>query len=135
MIAKDGELPVLLERKIWNKPIEGLLITSGVTLVVANVVDLSSLSTMGSAGFLLIFAAVNAANARVAGETKSRRWLSLGGVGLCLAALGALLLQTALTEPRRIWILVGMIGAAFTIELAFRVTTGRAIRVFSTERS
>jgi amino acid transporter len=134
MIAKDGELPAVLERKIWNKPIEGLLITSGVTLLVANLVDLSSLSTMGSAGFLLIFAAVNAANARLARETESRRWLSLGGVALCLGALGTLLWQTALTAPGRIWILVAMMAAAFTIEFAFRMTTGRILSVFKSER-
>jgi amino acid transporter len=134
MIAKDGELPAVLERKIWNKPIEGLLITSGVTLLVANLVDLSSLSTMGSAGFLLIFAAVNAANARLARETESRRWLSLGGVALCLGALGTLLWQTALTAPGRIWILVVMMAAAFAIEFAFRLTTGRVLSVFKSER-
>jgi amino acid transporter len=55
VIAKDGELPKTLETKIWGKPIEGLLITSGVTLLIANLADLSSMSTMGSAGFLLIF--------------------------------------------------------------------------------
>lgn len=134
MIAKDGELPAVLERKIWNKPIEGLLITSGVTLLVANLVDLSSLSTMGSAGFLLIFAAVNGANARLARETQSKQWLSLSGVVLCLGALGTLLWQTALTAPNRIWILVVMMAAAFTIELTFRLTIGRTLSVFKSER-
>ena len=105
------------------------MITSGVTLVVANLVDVSSLSTMGSAGFLLIFAAVNGANARLAGATRSQRWLPLTGVVLCLAALAALLWQTALTAPGRIWILVVMVTVAFAIELVFRLTTGRKLRV------
>jgi amino acid transporter len=102
MIAKDGELPAVLERKIWNKPIEGLLITSGVTLLVANLVDLSSLSTMGSAGFLVLFAAVNAANARLARETRSKRWLSLIGAALCLGALGTLLWRRRPAGPMRL---------------------------------
>ena len=34
-IAKSGELPEKLEHKIWNKPIEGLIITTAVTIVVA----------------------------------------------------------------------------------------------------
>jgi hypothetical protein len=130
IIAKDGELPAELEHKLWNKPVEGLLITSAVTLLIANLVDLSSLSTMGSAGFLLIFATVNGANARLAGETHSRRWLSLSGVALCLAALATLLWQTALTTPGRIWVLVVMVTMAFTIEFAFRLATGRKLRVF-----
>ena len=134
MIAKDGELPAVLERKMWNKPIEGLLITSGVTLLVANLVDLSSLSTMGSSGFLLVFAAVNAANARLAVETHSKRWLSLGGVALCLLALGTLLWQTALTAPGRIWLLVVMMAAAFAVELSFRLVTGRTLSVLKSGR-
>jgi len=130
IIAKDGELPAVLEHKLWNKPVEGLLITSVVTLLIANLVDLHSLSTMGSAGFLLIFAAVNGASARLAGETQSRRWLSLLGVMLCLAALVTLLWQTALTSPGRIWILVAMTGVAFAIEFSFRLVSGRKLRVF-----
>ena len=130
IIARDGELPEMLEHKIWNKPVEGLLITAAVTLLVANLVDLSSLSTMGSAGFLLIFAAVNAASAKLAGVTQSRRWLSLLGAVLCLAALVALLWQTLLTAPGRIWILVAMLAVAFVTELVFRVAIGRKLRVF-----
>jgi len=130
IIAKDGELPAVLEHKLWNKPVEGLLITSAVTLLIANLVDLSSLSTMGSAGFLLIFAAVNGANVKLAGETQSRRWLSLVGVALCIAALATLLWQTALTAPGRIWILVLMITVAFATEFTFRLATGRTLNVF-----
>jgi len=129
VIAKDGELPSELERKAWGKPIEGLLITSGVTLLIANLADLSSMSMMGSAGFLLIFAAVNAANVVLAKDTQSKRWLPLLGAGLCFAALGILLWQTANTSPGQLWILFVMIGAAVFIELTFRLTTGRTINL------
>lgn len=129
VIAKDGELPVELERKAWGKPIEGLLITSGATLLIANLADLSSMSMMGSAGFLLIFAAVNGANVVLASKTRSKGWLSLIGVGLCLCALGALLWQTAKSSPAQLWVLLAMIGAAFVIELSFRFITGRTINL------
>ena len=129
VIAKDGELPAILERKAWGEPIEGLLITSGVTLLVANLVDLSSMSTMGSAGFLLIFAAVNGANALLAKETRSKRVLSLGGVGLCLGALAALLWQTGNSSPGQLWFLLVMVGTAFVIEITFRVVAGRTINL------
>ena len=129
IIAKDGELPEVLERKVWNEPIEGLLITSGVTLLIANMVDLSNMSTMGSVGFLLIFAAVNGANAKLAAETRSRRWLSLLGVGLCLSALASLVWQSAERSPGRLWIPLVMIGTAFLIEAGFRMATDRIIRL------
>jgi len=129
VIAKDGELPSALERKVWGEPIEGLFITSGATLIIANLADLSSMSTMGSAGFLLIFAAVNGANMKLAKDTQSKRWLSLMGIGLCLAALACLLWHTAMNSPRQLWVLFVMAGAAFFIEVIFRVATRRTIHL------
>ena len=129
VIAKDGELPAELERKTWGKPIEGLLITSGVTVLIANLVDLSSISTMGSAGFLLIFAAVNSANVVLAANTKSKRSISLLGAGLCLGALGSLIWQTASNSPGQIWLLFAMIGTAFFVESMFRILSKRKINL------
>jgi amino acid transporter len=134
VIAKDGELPSILERKAWGKPIEGLLITSGVTILIANLADLSSMSTMGSAGFLLIFAAVNGANVLLAENTKSNRLISLIGVGLCLGALGSLIWQTGNSSPGKLWFLFVMIGAAFFIEITFRIITGRAMNLSKAEK-
>lgn len=127
-IAKDGELPGALEHKIWNRPIEGLLITAGVTLLAANLFDLSSISVMGSAGFLLIFAAVNGANACLHGKTGSRAGLSALGALLCLGALGALVWQRFQTAPQELWVLVGMVALAFAVEALYQALTGRTIR-------
>jgi len=126
-IAKDGELPELLEKKVWNKPIEGLLITSVFTLFIANFSNLSTISTMGSAGFLLIFAAVNAANARMHKGTESRRWISVFGIFACLGALVALIWQTLTTNPKEILILIIMLVLAFAMEVVYRNRTGRVI--------
>jgi amino acid transporter len=130
IIAKDGELPQVLEQKIWNRPIEGLLITSVLTLLLANLFDLSSISMMGSAGFLLVFAGVNGANVRLSAKTGSFRWIAGFGVIICLCALGALIWQRAATSPRELWLLGVMIGLAFAIEAAYRVITGRVILPF-----
>ena len=129
IIAKDGELPTQLEEKVWNEPIEGLLITSGATLFVANVFDLSSISIMGSAGFLLVFGAVNTANALHAVRTRSYRWVSAAGVAACLGALAALVWQTAHTSPQHLWTLVVMVLLAVGIEAAYRGITRRRIHV------
>ena len=120
-IAKDGELPAILERKLWNRPVEGLLITAGATLLVANFFDLSSISTMGSAGFLLIFAAVNAANVRLARKTSSRRWISVLGAILCIAALASLIRYTGRHAPSHIWVLAAMLVLAFIVEGIYRL--------------
>ena len=127
IIAKDGELPEFLEQKIWNRPLEGLLITAGVTLLVANLSDLGSISTMGSAGFLLIFAAANAANVRLAEDTESVWQISALGAVACIGALFALLWQTFGTSPGQILVLFAMIGLAFAIEIAYRKLRPREI--------
>jgi hypothetical protein len=127
-IARDGELPAELERKVWGQPLEGLLITAGLTLIVANAFDLTSIATLGSAGFLLVFAAVNAANARHAPHTNSHRWISAAGAIACLLALGALIRQTAMTGPAKLWVVAAMVALALTIEGGYRLAQ-REIRL------
>jgi amino acid transporter len=129
IIAKDGELPKFLEDNVWNKPLEGLLITSVVTLVVANLFDLSSLSTMGSAGFLLIFSGVNLANVKLSEQTKSRKIISYSGAGLCLGALVSLLWQTLGSNPQHLWIFVGMVVLSVSIESSFRIFSKREMKI------
>ncbi len=134
VIAKDGELPEMLEHKIWSKPLEGLFLTAILTLLVANLFDLSSISTMGSAGFLLIFGAVNAANLRMADRTGSNRWIPLAGLGACAVALAALLWHTWTTSPARIFVLAAMVVLSVAIEGAYRLVTGREIRLHHFDR-
>lgn len=116
IIAKEGELPEELEKKIWNRPIEGLILTSVLTLFVANFFDLSSISTMGSAGFLILFAAVNGANSRLATQTQAKRWIARTGMTLCIIALAILIWHTLFENPNQIWVLITMVGVSFLIE-------------------
>jgi len=127
-IAHSGELPAVLGRKVWSEPLAGLLITAGLTLFVANAFDLTSISTMGSAGFLLIFAAVNTANIFQASQTRSRNWISAAGAAACLAALGALVWQTARTGPSKLWVLAALVALAVMIEGGYRIAR-REIRL------
>lgn len=125
VIAKEGELPEVLERKIWRKPIEGLLLSSAVTLLIANLFDLSSISMMGSAGFLLVFAAVNGAAIRLHQKIGGRRWLAFAGLIACIAALAALLWQVGSTHPQHLWTLLIMLAFAVTVEMVYRDASGK----------
>ncbi len=128
VIAKEGELPRKLDHLVWRRPIEGLLITSGLTLLIANLFDLTNISIMGSSGFLIIFAGVNFANWRLAARTGARRWLALAGGSLCLVALAILIAQRAATAPNELWVLLAMVGFAFGAEVIYRRSTGRTIK-------
>jgi len=127
IIAKDGELPALLEHKIWNRPVEGLLITSVLTLLASNFLDLSSISLMGSAGFLIIFAFVNAANVRLHRKTNSRIWISAIGAIASVTAFVALVWRISESMPSKLWLLGVMLTAAFSIEAIYSAITGRQI--------
>ncbi|MDP8246994.1 MAG: APC family permease [Candidatus Tritonobacter lacicola] len=131
IIAKDGELPRQLEKTTGKNPmpLEGLIITCVLSLLIANFFHIDRISTMGSAGFLLIFAMVNLSNARLHKETGSKRWVAYLGFAVCLIALGALICQTALKAPGNLWVLVIMVGGSVLIEVVYRGITGREIRV------
>ncbi|MHB1391203.1 MAG: APC family permease [Thermoleophilia bacterium] len=130
IIAKEGELPAELERKVWRRPVEGLLITSGLTLLVANLLDLTSIAAAGSSGFLLIFAAVNIANFRLSKKTGGRRPLSLAGVIACLGALAAMLWQVAQENIFAIAVIAAMLVLSFAIEIIYRRISGRCLRAY-----
>lgn len=58
-----------------------------------NILDLESISTAGSVGFLLIFGIVNLAGYRRAKQTGSKKSIPLVGFILCLIATATLLQQ------------------------------------------
>jgi len=122
-IAKARELPAQLERPIWNQPLEGLIITAAATLVLANVLNLESISTMGSAGFLIIFATVNVTEARTSKRRGAKRpWISIVAAVACVGSLAALLANSSLGSAA---VLAVMVAASFGIEAVFRHLTGR----------
>lgn len=98
-LAKDGESPEDLERRVWDRPVEGLFITSALALLAASFLDLSSISVAGSAGFLFIFLAVNVACYRLSDRAHSSRGVALLRCVLCAAALVILLVEIGLSSP------------------------------------
>lgn len=132
MIAKSGELPTVLERSYRGQHTAGSLGMAALALLAVNLVPLEAIAAMGSAGFLLIFMAVNAANVRLAHETGSRAWLSL--VAATSAGLALVILCVKVEENpasrNHLWILAGMVAASFLIESGYR----RMRRQTDTER-
>jgi amino acid transporter len=128
IIAKDGELPHFLERKVWRKPVEGLLVIAVLTIVVANLFNIESISMMGSSGFLIVFASVNIANTVQYKRTGSAWAVSAAGAVACVTALVALVWVSAGKNPATLWILAGMLVVSVGIEAFYRAVTGRQLR-------
>lgn len=131
IIAKYGELPKELEREIRSQPLEGMIIFALLTLFIANFIPLTAIATMGSAGFLIIFMAVNIANFMLAKETGSRAWVSLLAAVSCFMALTALCWQIwSVTSTRsQLLILAGMIVCSVLIEVIYRAVAKREIHM------
>ncbi|MGD8592498.1 MAG: APC family permease [Gammaproteobacteria bacterium] len=128
-LAKDGELPEFLERKVWARPIYGVILTAGLSLLLANLVDLTAIAIMGSAGFLIIFAAVNAANVKLAAETGGNRLIASLGFLACLGALAVLVYHTAEDNAHALWIILAMVVVSFLFELVYPRISGRKLRI------
>jgi hypothetical protein len=119
-IAKEGELPAQLERQMWGAPAEGLVVTTALALILANAADLSSISTLGSAGFLSVFAVVNAANFKDEEGWGAGRVLSGLGVLACAAAFGTMVWQSVSDNPSTAWVLAALFGGAGVLEVVYR---------------
>ena len=114
-IALEGELPPGFERKVWSEPV-GLLVTAGASLALANTLDVTEISSIASAVFLIVFAVVNLAALWVAGDAVAR-WVAAGaGVLGCLGAVVVLLVDTASHRPLALGVLAAMVAASLLAE-------------------
>jgi amino acid transporter len=125
-IARSGELPEAFDRKVWDRPVEGLLVTTGLTLVVANAFNLDSIALTGSAAFLIIFAVVNVAAVRLA-TRRSQRIVAVAAASACVASLVALILEERTQNPWGVVIVGGLVAVSFVIEAVYRRITRRVI--------
>ena len=112
LMARDGELPERLGRPVWDRPIGGLLATTLGTLVVVNTVNIEGISLMGSAGFLIIFAAVNLAAIRLVAGTRTANSAAVSGAVACAGSLGALITYAATHIPTQLGVLGGLLATA-----------------------
>lgn len=118
-LAQDGEFPHEFTRYFWNQPV-GLLVTTLLTLLVANVLDLESISTSGSSGFLLIFALVNLANFRLAGSNRFRRFMGFLGGALCAISLVILLGEQYYANTSGALAATGLIAVSYALEWGYK---------------
>jgi len=127
MIARDGELPGRLTRTTWKDATGGLLLTAGLVVLVILCFDLQGIAMMGSAAFLLVYAAVNAGHLRVLQQTGANAaivWLSLI---TCLIMFAILSVYTYQQQPAALVALVLIAAASFAAEWSYRRLVGRRI--------
>jgi len=118
-LAKDGRLPEGFDDELRNEPFVGILVTMAAGLVIANTIDLTEIAIIGSAGFLLIFALVNAAALKLASDIGGSRAVHLLALLLSGAALALLLYHTWEDNGRAVLIFAGFAGVSVAFEALY----------------
>ena len=129
MIAKEGELPEFFERKAWGKGIEGLFITAGLVILFTNLFDLGRIAMLGSAAFLLIYAAVDIGHLKLCKETGANPvliWLSILG---CLSVFIVLVYYLLNHSILTLVVLGIVLLLSFGIEFIYRSATYRSLKI------
>ncbi|MDC6387605.1 APC family permease [Maribacter sp. PR1] len=118
-IAEDDELPHELTSQFWNQPI-GLIITAVLTLILVNSLELESISTSGSVGFLLIFSVVNYSAYRLSSNIKANKLITLSGFTLCLIATIVLIIQQYSDNRLGVIVSISIIFSCFLMEFIYK---------------
>jgi len=132
-IAKNGGLPAAFDRKLWGRDVEGLFITSGLVLVFVLLFPLSSVASMGSAGFLLVYSAVNVGHLRIRKQTGAKAWPVVASAVTCLSLFVVLVYHMIATAPTSAIALGVTLAGSFVFETVYRRRTGRTFHEILTQ--
>ena len=124
-IAKNGGLPPAFDRRLWGRDVEGLFITAGIVLVFVLIFPLSAVASMGSAGFLLVYAAVAIGHLRIRTQTGAKAWPIVASALTCLSLFAVLLYHMITTAPTSAIGLGVTLAGSFLFENVYRRTRGR----------
>lgn len=127
-IAKNGGLPDAFDRKLWGKDVEGLFITAAITILFVLVFPLSAVAAMGSAGFLIVYAAVHIGHLKLRSQTGAKAWALVVAIVLDLLLLVVLLYYMVDEQKSSAIALVATFAFCLLFELVYRK---RAKRTFS----
>lgn len=116
LIARDGQLPKRLEDSVWRNATGGLLLTSLLVLIFILFFNLAGIAMMGSAAFLLIYAAVNAGHLRVIKQTQAKKSIVIIALILCLALFAVLFVYTYQHAPEAVYTMIALLAGSFIVE-------------------
>jgi amino acid transporter len=119
ILAKEGEIPEELDKMAWNRPVMSIMMTVVISLLMANLINLTEIAIIGSAGFLLIFSVVNAGAYRLAERIGGRKRIFLLAFLSSFGALITLLVHTYENNPKAVLIFLSFIAAALLFELSY----------------
>jgi amino acid transporter len=122
MLANEGIFPASFGPSSRLGKHAGLLITTGLVLVIANVVDLSAIASVGSAVALMIFVLVGVAGFRLRRETGSITAIVLASITVTTIVLAFFAVDTIQNDP---WSFVAVVAITILGIILDALTRGR----------
>jgi amino acid transporter len=126
-MAKDGELPESFTRKVWSHNSEGLFITAALVIVFVMLFDLGPIAMMGSAAFLIVYAAVSFGHLRIRHQTGASPTIIWASLITLLIMFVLLIIYVLGNQPAALVALVVTLAASVLVEWTYRRRTGRRL--------
>jgi amino acid transporter len=120
MLADAGQFPTFFGRGSRLGPHAGMLITAAIVLVVSNVVDLSSIASVGSACALMIFLLVGASGYRLRAETGASAAVILVAMAATAVVLVFFAVDTLRNAPETFAAIVAIALLAVVLDLLWK---------------
>jgi amino acid transporter len=132
-LAEAGQFPPVFGQRARVGGTRGLVISCVLVILLANLVDLTAIASVGSVVALGIFLATSIAALRLHKETGSQAWLILVAIVATALVMVVFGVQTLRTSPQTFVAMVGILALAVVMDFVWvRI---RARRVRTTARS
>jgi hypothetical protein len=120
MLASIGQFPPFFGRDSALGVHAGLIITSGLVLVIANAIDLSAIASVGSACSLMIFMLVGIAAYRRRADTGSRAEPVLAAIALTAIVLVFFAVDTLDSAPETFTAIVAILLLSVCLDFIWK---------------
>jgi amino acid transporter len=116
-LAEAGEFPAVFGQRARVGGTRGLLISVAVVLLLANLVDLTAIASLGSVVALVIFLITSLAALRLRRETASQPWVIVLGIAATVLVLTVFAVQTLRDSPETFAAMIAVVALAVALDL------------------
>jgi len=124
-LAESGTFPPVFGSPAWIGGTRGLTISVVLILLLANLVDLTAIASLGSAVALGIFVVTSIAAYRLRHETASRASILVTAFALTVVVLVVFAVQTLKTSPETFVAMIGIVALAVALEMFWSAVRAR----------
>jgi amino acid transporter len=128
-LAKVGQFPPVMGRRLGGRASTGLLLTAAIAIVLAVGFDLNAIASIGSAVALLVFALVSIGHMRVRGQTGANAAILLIAIVTTLVVLVTFAVTTLVNEPSTIVAIAVVLALSIAIDFWWKRARGPSVAV------